>query len=139
MQEVNIMKLVYPAYFSPLEEQSGYCVTFPDLPGAVTQGNDLSEAFEMAADCAGGWLLDELEDGNSLPVPSKPQDIHIENSDDFVNLVVIDIDAYSEKYGNKAVRKNCTIPAWLNAASERAQLNFSSVLQEALIEKLRHS
>ncbi len=130
------MKLVYPAYFSPLEESDGYCVTFPDLPGCITQGDNLSDAFEMAEDAAAGWLLDELEDGNDLPKPSKLADIKIECEGDFANLIVLDMDSYAEKYGEKAVRKNCTIPAWLNTAAERNNINFSSLLQNALIEKL---
>ncbi len=118
------MKLVYPAYFSPLEEQSGYCVTMPDLKGCVTQGNSLAEAIEMAVDAASGWILDELEDGNKIPQPSDISEIKIENKGDFVNMIVLDMDSYSEKYGNKAVRKNCTIPAWLNTVAEKMILTF---------------
>lgn len=130
------MKLVYPAIFSPLEQKNGYCVTFPDLQGAITEGDTLAEALEMAIDCASLWVLDELEDGKPTPKASSPSDIILENKNDFVNLVVIDIDAYAEKYGQKAIRKNCTIPAWLNTLSEKENINFSAVLQEALIEKL---
>lgn len=130
------MKLMYPAYFSPLAEQPGYCVTFPDLKGCVTQGNSLADAVEMAIDAASGWLLDELEDGNSIPEPSDIAKIKIENEGDFVNLIVLDMDAYAEKYGSQAIRKNCTIPAWLNTMAERANVNFSSVLQEALKDRL---
>ena len=130
------MKLVYRAYFSPLEEQSGYCVTMPDLKGCVTQGNSLAEAIEMAVDAASGWILDELEDGNKIPQPSDISEIKIENKGDFVNMIVLDMDSYSEKYGNKAVRKNCTIPAWLNTVAEKNDINFSAVLQEALCQKL---
>lgn len=130
------MKLVYPAYFSPLEEQSGYCVTMPDLKGCVTQGNSLAEAIEMAVDAASGWILDELEDGNKIPQPSDISEIKIENKGDFVNMIVLDMDSYSEKYGYKAVRKNCTIPAWLNTVAEKNDINFSAVLQEALCQKL---
>lgn len=46
------------------------------------------------------------------------------------------MDAYAEKYGKKPVRKNCTIPAWLNTAAEAQHINFSAVLQSALMEKL---
>lgn len=133
------MKLVYPAVFSPLEETDGYCVTFPDLPGAVTEGNDLANSIEMAVDCASGWVLDEIEDGNPIPKATPINEIQLENKDDFVNLVVLDMDTYAEKYGNKAIRKNCTIPAWLNTISERADINFSAVLQEALKAKLNIS
>ncbi|MBQ8132909.1 MAG: type II toxin-antitoxin system HicB family antitoxin [Clostridia bacterium] len=130
------MKLVYPAYFTPLENSDGYCVTFPDLPGCVTQGSSLAEAIEMAVDAASGWVLDELEDGKTAPEASKLNDIKVENADDFVNIVVLDMDAYSEKYGNKAIRKNCTIPSWLNSIAEKNNINFSAVLQSALMEKL---
>lgn len=130
------MKLVYPAYFTPLEKSDGYCVTFPDMPGCVTQGKDLADSIEMAIDAASGWVLDELEDGRPAPKASKPNDISIEAAGDFVNVVILDIDAYSEKYGTKAIRKNCTIPAWLNTAAEKNSVNFSAVLQDALIEKL---
>ena len=44
-------------------------------------------------------------------------------------------DAYAARYGSKAVRKNLTIPAWLNTRAEAKNINFSQVLQEAL-EKL---
>lgn len=130
------MKLVYPAYFTPLAEGNGYCVTFPDLPGCVTQGNSLAEAIEMAIDAASGWVLDELEDGKKPPHASEIKDITIENANDFVNIIVLDMDSYAEKYGDKAIRKNCTIPAWLNTMSERANINFSAVLQKALKEEL---
>lgn len=130
-----MLKLVYPAIFSPLDEQPGYCVTFPDLPGCVTQGSSLSEAMEMAQDAASGWVLDELEDGKSAPAATALQNIKI-TAEDSAALVLLDIDAYAEKYGSKAIRKNCTIPAWLNTAAEKANINFSSVLQEGLIRQL---
>lgn len=130
------MKLVYPACFSPLENASGYCVTFPDLPGCVTQGGSLADAIEMAADAASGWVLDEWEDGRPAPKASNPSDIKPEAPGDFVSAVVLDMDAYADKYGVKAARKNCTIPTWLNTIAERNNINFSAVLQAALIEKL---
>lgn len=130
------MKLIYPAIFSPLEEMPGYCVTFPDLPGCVTQGSNLEEAITMAADAASGWVLDEWEDGNPTPESSRLSDIITENAEDFVNLIVLDMDSYAEKYGQKAIRKNCTIPAWLNTMAERKGVNFSAVLQRALMEQL---
>ncbi|MCM1328381.1 MAG: type II toxin-antitoxin system HicB family antitoxin [Ruminococcus sp.] len=129
------MKLIYPAVFEPLEEQDGFCVSFPDLPGCVTQGDDLNDAVEMAIDAASGWVLDELEDGKDAPKATDVRDIEIfDNS--FANLIVLDMDSYAEKYGSKAVRKNCTIPAWLNTAAEQANINFSAVLQSALKERL---
>lgn len=130
------MKLVYPAIFSPLDNNDGYCVTVPDLPGCVTEGENLSHSITMAVDAASGWVLDELEDGNPAPKASKITDIKTESTDDFVSLIVLDMDEYVEKFGKKAVRKNCTIPAWLNTMCENADINFSAVLQDGLMDKL---
>lgn len=131
-----MMKLVYPAYFTPLSEQSGYCVTVPDLPGCTTQGHSLPEAIEMAVDAASGWVLDAMEDGEYPPAASNAADIPLQKAGDFVNLIVLDMDTYAEKYGSQAIRKNCTIPAWLNTMAENAKINFSAVLQNALKHEL---
>ena len=131
------MKFVYPAIFTPCKELSGYTVQFPDLPGCITEGRDLAEAIEMGADAASGWILDEMEDGNDFPAPSDFKSISCPD-DSFINLIVLDIDSYSEKYGAKTVRKNITIPAWLNTYGEKKGINFSKVLQDALIESAHH-
>ena len=128
------MKLIYPAIFSPCMEKEGYTVEVPDLPGCVTEGDDLADAIEMATDAASGWILGELEDGNNIPSPSQRKDIQTDD-DSFINMLVLDMDAYSEKYGSKAVRKNITIPAWLNPYGEKNHINFSKVLQDARLKK----
>ena len=127
-------KLLYPACFYPCEEQEGYTVVVPDLPGCVTQGRSLLDAIGMAVDAASGWILDEMEDGNPIPPASKIEDVCADDRPGgFVNLIVLDIDAYAEKYGEKAVRKNLTIPAWLNTYAEANNVNFSRGLQDALV------
>ncbi len=130
------MKLIYPAIFSPCMEKEGYTVEVPDLPGCVTEGDDLADAIEMATDAASGWVLGELEDGNNIPSPSQRKDIQTDD-DSFINMLVLDMDAYSEKYGSKAVRKNITIPAWLNTYGEKNHINFSKVLQDALLKQAK--
>ena len=131
------MKLIYPAVFYPFSDGSGgYTVEFPDLPGCVTEGNNLEEAFEMAEDAASGWVLDELEEGNPVPKASEYVDIKPRERGQ-VNMVLLDMDTYAEKYGEKAVRKNVTIPAWLNAFAEKQKINFSQLLQEALMSKVQ--
>ena len=129
------MKLIYPAVFYPFSDGSGgYTVEFPDLPGCVTEGNDLEEAFEMAIDAASGWVLDELEEGNEIPKASAYADVKPRETGQ-VNIVLLDMDKYAEQYGEKAVRKNVTIPAWLNTFAEKRKINFSQVLQEAILAK----
>ena len=117
-------------------EKEGYTVEVPDLPGCVTEGDDLADAIEMATDAASGWILGELEDGNNIPSPSQRKDIQTDD-DSFINMLVLDMDAYSEKYGSKAVRKNITIPAWLNTYGEKNHINFSKVLQDALLKQAK--
>lgn len=126
------MKLTYPACFYPDEEREGaYAVVVPDLPGCVSGGNTLAEAMVMGMDAASGWVLDELEDGKPAP-PASPLESITPEPGGFVSLLVLDIDAYAEKYGEKAVRKNLTIPAWLNTFAEKNHINFSQVLQDSL-------
>ena len=130
------MKLVYPACFYPNEDGS-FTVIVPDLKGCVTEGKDFVEALEMAVDAASGWVLTSLEDGEDIPKASNQGEIKADKYENgFVNFIVLDMGSYAEKYGNKAVRKNCTIPAWLNTRAEAENINFSAVLQEALQEKL---
>lgn len=126
------MKLTYPACFYPcIEKKGGYTVEVPDLPGCVSEGNTLADAILMATDAASGWVLDELEDGNAVP-SSSPLESIVPDEGGFVNMLVLDMDSYAEKHGNKAVRKNLTIPAWLNTFAEANHINFSQVLQDSL-------
>lgn len=131
------MKISYPVCIYPNETETGFTAVVPDLPGCVTCGDSIQEVFEMAVDAASGWVLTELEDGNNAPVSSNISDIHAdEYPGGFTSMIILDMDAYSEKYGQKAVRKNCTIPAWLNELAEKEHINFSSVLREALENRL---
>lgn len=129
------MKLAYPAIFTFCKEDNSYSVEFPDLPGCISGGYSLVEAIEMGTDAASGWVLGEIEEGNKIPKASDIKDIKPESPDSFVNLIVLDMDSYSEKYSEKSVRKNVTLPQWVNSLGERNNANFSHVLQEALIEK----
>ena len=130
------MKLVYPAVFTPCIEKEGYTVEVPDLPGCVTEGKDLVDNIEMGVDAASGWVLGELEEGNNIPAPSlRKENIKLEDPESFVSMLVLDMDAYAEKYGDKTVRKNITIPAWLNTYGEKNNINFSRVLQDALLKR----
>lgn len=126
------MKLTYPACFYPDEEKPGaYAVVVPDLPGCVSGGDTLAEAILMGTDAASGWVLDELENGKPAPKASSWESITPEPGG-FVSILVLDMDTYAEKYGEKAVRKNLTIPAWLNTFAENNRINFSQVLQDSL-------
>jgi len=126
------MRLTYPAIFYPWDDGNGYTVEVPDLPGCVSEGDSLAEAILMGTDAASGWVLTELEGGKPVPTASHIKKIKPETGG-FVSMLVLDMNAYAEKYGNKAVRKNLTIPAWLNTFAEARNINFSQVLQDSLM------
>lgn len=130
------MKLIYPACFYPCEE-GGYTVVFPDLPGCITEGDTLTEAVNMATEAASGWLLDSIEKNQPIPQVSDIKSIvPDEYENGFVSIISLDLDEYSKKYGNKAVKKTLTIPAWLNTAAEKENVNFSQILQDGLRKRL---
>ena len=127
------MKLTYPACFYKDATSGAYAVVVPDLPGCVSGGDTIADAILMATDAASGWVLDELEDGKPAPPASALEDIRPDDGA-FVNMLVLDMDTYAEKYGSRAVRKNLTIPAWLNTFAQARGVNFSQVLQDSLTE-----
>lgn len=124
------MKLAYIAVFTPCEE-GGYMVTVPDLPGCITEGDNLAEALFMAEDAASGWILGELEEGNKVPEATNIEKIETKEGQ-FKSIIALDMDAYAEKYGQKAVKKTLTIPAWMNAYVEEHNVSCSKILQDAI-------
>ncbi len=122
------MKYVYPVVFREAEE-GGYNVEVPDIPGTFTCGDDMADAILMAEDVIAMMLADYEDENKQIPEPSKIADI---KTDGIVSLVRADTDAWRKEVDNAAVRKNCTIPNWLNKKAEAAGVNFSQVLQDAL-------
>ncbi len=88
--------LVYPAVFH-LAEEGGYSVEVPDLKGCVSEGDTLAEAIDMITESACGWVLDELEDGKKVPVPSAYEDISNLYKGEIVSLITLDTVSYVEK------------------------------------------
>jgi hypothetical protein len=129
------MKLAYPAIITYCEDDNSYSVEFPDLPGCVSGGFSLIEAIEMGVDAASGWILTEIEDGNVIPKASDPREINIADDKSFINMLVLDMDSYSKKYSSKCIRKNITLPKWVNTLAEKNNVNFSQLLQNTIVEK----
>ena len=129
------MKNTYPITLIP--DEFGYLVFIPDF-NINTQGKDITEAIEMARDAIGIMGIDYEDDGKPIPAPS---DIHSISADvnETVTLVDVDFVEYRRKNDIKTVKKNCTLPSWLCYEAEKANINFSQVLQNALKEKLNVS
>ena len=125
------MKAMYPAVFIP-EDKGEYSVIFPDLDGCATCGDNLSHALEMAQEVLGLYLASLEERKIEIPAASDVRTIKTEDND-IVAPVMVEVNQYRR---NKTVNKTLTLPAWLNEAGEKAHINFSGVLQEALKQKL---
>ena len=122
---------IYPAIFTTNEDN--ITITFPDIPEAITQGKDWAEAYEMAQEVLGMVL----EDCTDYPKPTAISELKKSYPDGDIALIPIDMLAYMKKYHSKKVRKNVTIPEYLNTLAEEKHLNFSQVLTEALELKLK--
>lgn len=126
------MKNTYPIVLTP--EAQGFTVYIPDFD-VNTEGNDLTEAIEMARDAIGLMGIDMEDDGKALPAPSSLQSVQVQGGET-VSLVDVDFTEYRRKNELRTVKKNCTIPSWLCYEAEKAGLNFSGVLQSALKREL---
>ena len=127
-------KYAYPAVFT-LEENGSYSINFPDLEGCYTCADSLEEGIKMAEDVLALILYGYETDAREIPKPSVPASITL-NTKEFVNFIACDTMVYRKMYHSKAVKKTLTIPEWLNEAAIAMELNFSQVLQEALMQKI---
>ena len=110
-------------------------VEIPDF-NSNTQGINLVDAIAMARDAIGLIGIDMEDEKEKLPEPSNISEINIKSHTDIITLVDIDFSEYRRKNDTHAVKKNCTIPSWLNFQAEKAGINFSAVLQNALKKEL---
>ena len=121
-------KMIYPAIF--YKEEDSFWVEFPDLEGCQSFGDTLEEVHENAKEALAGYLVTLLEQGKKVSPPSDMSDIKTPDNA-FASLVDADLIKKSQ-----AVKKTLTIPSWLNEIAESNHVNFSKVLQEALMQKL---
>jgi predicted RNase H-like HicB family nuclease len=126
------MAMVYPVVFTKTE--SGYVAHVPDM-GIDTQGRDLAEAIYMARDAIGIIGIDMQDEGKPLPSPSDLASIPREG-DEIISMVDIDFDAYRRANEQRTVRRNVSLPSWLDEKAAKARINVSATLKDALIEKL---
>lgn len=126
-------RLFYPAVFHTAEE-GGFWVTFPDIPECMTQGDNMQEAYEMAVDGLGLSLTSREAEKEEIPKASSLDEVDAEDG----TLVIVEFDMaeYRRRNSSRAVKKTLSIPEWLNEAAVREGVNFSQILQEALMSKL---
>ena len=127
-------KLFYPAVFHKAEE-GGFWISFPDFPECLTEGDDMQEAYDMAVEALGLVLTGRAEEKEEIPKPTEVDQISVD--DGVLVIVEFDMMEYQRKHNSRAVKKTLSIPEWLNDAAIKAGVNFSQVLQEALMEKVK--
>lgn len=128
-------KFFYPALFHKAEE-GGFWISFPDIPECLTQGDDMRQAYEMAVDTLGLALTYREKEQPPFPASSDPTTITLE-PDSFLVVIEFDMLAYIKRTNSRAVKNTLSIPEWLNEAAITMDLNFSQILQEALLAKIQ--
>ena len=141
------MFAVYPAYFLK-EDDGGYSVLFPDLPGAVTCGDTFEESNRMAIDCLAGYIYTNEQLDIEIP---KASDIHkltlkdaakrwgAEEDRVEIHSVCVDVLDYADKHFRPLIHKNVSITSWVNDEAKALGINFSQTLEDALIVKIREA
>ncbi|MCL5058703.1 MAG: type II toxin-antitoxin system HicB family antitoxin [Actinobacteria bacterium] len=116
------------SYMNP---EGGYSVTFPDLPGCITEGDTVEEALSMAKEAISLHLYGMEDDGDPMPNPTPPEKLKVPEVG-FISLIEVWMPPFRDKMANKAINKMVTLPKWLKDMAEREKVNVSHVLQEAL-------
>jgi len=111
-------------------------VFIPDF-NINTQGADYAEAMEMARDAIGIMGIDMEDEKETIPQPSGVSEISKEREDSIITLVDVDFAEYRRKNDMRTVRRNVSLPSWLNAEADKAGVNVSAILQAALKKELR--
>lgn len=124
---------VYPAIFS--HDDDGITITFPDLPGCISCAQTDEEALHMARDALGAWIVATEDLGEPVPQPSRTSDLR-HGPNEAVCLVDAWLPIFREERRAGSVKKNVTVPLWLNVLAEKKGLNFSQVLQAGLKSSL---
>ncbi len=130
------MKTTYPVILR--EVDGGYLVDIPSFE-INTFGATQYEAIDMARDAIGAAGIDKIDNGEPLPEPITYKEAKVLGGDDFISVVDIDFDQYRSELDNRLVRKNLTIPYWMNVKAESLGLNFSLALREKVEEYIAES
>ena len=133
------MKAIYPVIFTQTED--AVLIEVPDLR-ILTEGKDMADAIYMARDAIELMCVTMEDDNEEIPTPSDIKDIDVkkgtfaEEGNSIISIVDIDSSEYRRKVDNKSVRRNVTLPSWLNYEAEQSHINVLKVLQDALMNVL---
>lgn len=129
MKEVS-----YLAVFAP-QAEGGWTATFPDVPGAITEGEELPEAYRSAREALELILEARAEQGEPLPERSSDEALAARHRKDGVIALITALAP------SKAVRINVTIDEGLlgrlNRYVETKGRTRSAVIGEAVRKLLK--
>ena len=128
------MKSVYPVIMT---KENEIVVYIPDFD-VYTQGKDEAEAMAMARDAMGLMGIDMEDDGEALPAPTALGSMSVP-AGAFATLVDVDFGEYRRRHNQRTVRRNVSLPGWLDEEADRAGINVSAILQQALKSELGYS
>ena len=125
------MKKMYPVIFT--QTKNCILIEIPDLD-IFSEGKDMEEAIEMARDAISLKIVSLEDNWEKVPEATEIFMIDVSKSTfanegkSFLSIVDVDITEYRRKIDTKPVRRNVSLPGWLNYAAEEAGLNVSRVL-----------
>lgn len=115
--------------------EDGISITFPDLPGCVSFGENEAEAMKFAKEVLMLHLWGMEQDGETIPQPSSLQSIKL-SKDEIPTMIEVFMPPFREKQNTRFVKKTLSIPYWLNLEAEHKGINFSRLLQNAIKKEL---
>lgn len=127
------MKIAYPVLL--MHDEPGFVVYIPDF-NINTEGKNMTDAIAMARNAIGIMGIVMEDEKEELPAPSDVNNVKKESENDIVTLVDVDFDEYRRKNDMRSVRRNVTLPSWLDFEAEKSGINVSAVLQKALKREL---
>ena len=122
------MDYVYPAIFHENEDGS-YTITYPDLPGCISEGKTLAQAMYMGQSALAQWIEHMSVKKQELPKATNIGAVSTEGCE-FVNLI------RAEVKDSRAVKRTVSIPRWMDDKVLESGLSLSRVLQDALTQRL---
>jgi predicted RNase H-like HicB family nuclease len=126
--EESIMEYIYPAVFDANDDGS-YTITYPDLPGCISEGKSLANAMYMAQAALTQWIEYLTDNNQKMPSASNHKSVAA-GERGFVNLIRADV------RDKRAVKRTVSIPKWMDDKVIEEGLSLSRVLQDALSQRL---
>ena len=126
----------YIAYLHK-DRGSDYGVSFPDFPGCITAGKTLDEASRLAPEALALHIQGMIEDGETVPEPSKVDDIAKDAARHGAIAFIVSVDAPDVTVRVNITARESQIER-IDRLAEAAGLTRSAyMVRSALVEKKR--